>query len=99
MRRISTSWSTARALVAPAFEDEARVDAAEREVVVHEVFHLELASFAGDVVQVRAGRIEVLQVDGGCEPAFAHHLDGQPGFQRAAGAEGVAEVALEGAQG
>ena len=50
---------------------------------------------AADVVERRAALVDHVQVERRREPALAHHLDRDPGLDRAAGAERVREVALE----
>ena len=77
-------------------EDERRVDVAEGEVVALDELGVDPALLARDVVEFAAFGINVGEVDGRAEPAFAHHLDGKPGLDRTAGAERVAEEALEG---
>src|SRR5450830_2105759 len=56
-----------------AFENEGGVDAAKGEIVRHDVLALQRAAAARDVVERRAGRVDLLQIDRGCEPALAHH--------------------------
>ena len=58
-----------------------------------------MSAGAGEVVCFAAAGIDVVQVQGGGEPAAAHHFDGKPGFECAASAEGVAKVAFLRADG
>src|SRR6201996_125962 len=83
----------------PALKDEGGIYAAKGEVVADDVLGLERADTPRDVVEPGAGGVHLIQVEGGGEPALPHHLDAEPGFQGTAGAQGVAEVPLEGADG
>ncbi len=77
-----------------ALQDDRRIDPPEGEVVAHHVPRVDRRTLGCDVPERRAGRVGVLQVQGGREPAPAHHLDGPPDLDGAAGAQGVAQVAL-----
>src|SRR5216117_3634916 len=55
--------------VAPAAEDQRRVDAAGREVVLHDVLAIETATAIDDVVEIAAAVVDVVEVQRRHEPA------------------------------
>ena len=75
-------------------ENERAVDAAEGEVVRHDVGGINPAAFPLNVVEGGAEGVNRVQIKRRVEPTFIHHQDGKPGFDAAAGAERVADVAL-----
>src|SRR5690606_35867139 len=81
--------------VMPALQDQRGIDAAERKIVGHRAFDLELPRQVHDVIQRTAAHIDLREIDIGCEPAFTHHFDRHPGLQRTACAERMAHIALE----
>src|SRR6185437_12501269 len=90
-RRAVSRWRRASAC---ALHDERGVDPAKGEVVAHHVLDLERAPLAGDVIELTAARIDVLEVQCRREPARVHHLDAEPGLDRSACPERVAEETL-----
>src|SRR5262249_59113070 len=84
-----------RRLAPPAPEQERRVDAAEGEVVAHHELDLARARLALHVVERRAARVELVEVQRRSEPALAEHLDREPRLDGARGAERAADMALE----
>src|SRR5262245_6143540 len=80
-------------------EDQRCVDAAKSEVVRHDVIDLDSAGLVHDVVESRASIVHHGEVDGGNEKVVAHHSNGEPSLDGAAGAERMAEVTLERVQG
>src|SRR5476649_1765321 len=88
------SQSAAGTSLRPAFENQRRINAAEREVVGLNKFGLNGARSAHDVIQITASRIGLDQVDGRREALFVHHLQRHPGLQRTAGAKRMTKVAF-----
>src|SRR5690606_30546498 len=68
-------------------EDQRAVDAAESEIVAHQVADLDLPPPAHQIVKIGASLIDILEIDCRREPALAHHLDAKPRLDRAAGAK------------
>src|SRR5471030_2009864 len=84
-----------RSKLTVALENQRRVDATEREIIRHHILALQRPALADNVVERRALRVDLLKVDGRREPALAHHLDAEPRFQRAAGAQRVAHITFQ----
>src|SRR5207247_2763684 len=93
---IATSASMCSVLMCSlAAEDERRVHATEGEVVAHDVALGEAPALAAHVVELGAARVDLVEVQRRRAPAFPHRLDSDPGLERAAGAERMAQGALE----
>src|SRR4051812_13846714 len=81
------------------FENKRGVDAAEGEVVRHDILGFQFARAVHDVIEIGAAWIDVGKIQRGRDPIVAHHLDGHPGFEGAACAERVAEITFQGRNG
>lgn len=49
------------------------IDAAEGEIVAHQIFAVQFSYIPHDVIEFRTGRVDMLQIGGGVTPPFAHH--------------------------
>ena len=79
-------------------DDERGVDAAEGEVVDHDVLSVGFPSRARDVVEIAAAGIRLSEVEIGREPARPLHQDAVDGLKGPGGAQCVPHVALEGGE-
>ena len=79
-------------------DDERGVDAAEGEVVDHDVLSVGFPSRARDVVEIAAAGIRLSEVEIGREPALPLHQDAVDRLESPGGAQGVSHVALEGGE-
>src|SRR5690625_425695 len=75
------------------------IDAAEGEVVAHGVFHLSGAGLADDVIQWRAVRVKIFEIQGRVQPAFADHLNRGPGLDSATGTQCMPQVPFDTTKG
>ena len=76
-------------------ENQRRVYAAEREIVIHDIVALQVTPIAGDVVEISAFRIDFGEVYCRRVPVTLKHFDGHPGFERTARAQRMTDIALE----
>ena len=81
-------------LVIPLLENQRSINSTERKVVCHNVFGVDVAALAGDVVEWCTLWIDVYEVYVRMEPAFVHHVDCEPAFYTTAGTKNMADVAL-----
>ena len=57
-------------LIMPLFKDERSINSSERKIVRHNIFSINLAAFAFNVVQIAAFWVDVVQVQSWVEPAL-----------------------------
>ena len=79
-------------LFVPLLKNQRCIDSGKRKVVAHYVFRLDFAALDLDIVQIAAFRVNILQVQRRVEPAFVHHIDCNPGFNRTACAQSVPDI-------
>src|SRR3546814_19668109 len=91
-RRVNAGLRAAR--LHRAAEHQRGIDAAECEVVAHNVLGLDVAPVAGHVIEFDAPRVRRLQVQRRCEPPAIHNPDLPPRVVTAAGHHRTAAMAL-----
>ena len=63
------------------------------------MIHVQFSTLLLEVVERCATGIHFIEFECWGKPSFSGHLQGHPGFQRTAGAHGVANMPLEGTDG